>query len=80
MSWPRARSASSTECQYQPTSPAPWIKTNVATVSPPAAAIPDQSPATLWMRLTVGDGTDIPAVRRPERRVTPVVAEPDRCA
>src|SRR5919106_402762 len=32
-SWPRSRSAASTRCQYQPTSPAPWIKTYVAIVS-----------------------------------------------
>ena len=31
VSWPRARSSASTRCQYQPESPAPWIKTNVAT-------------------------------------------------
>src|SRR6266542_507091 len=29
VSWPRSRRSASTRCQYQPTSPAPWIRTNV---------------------------------------------------
>src|SRR4029453_10506322 len=30
---PRARNSASTRCQYQPTSPAPWIRANVAIVA-----------------------------------------------
>ena len=33
-SWPRWRSTRSTRCQYQPTSPAPWINANAAIQSP----------------------------------------------
>src|SRR5579859_8050484 len=71
VSWPRSRSSASTRCQYQPTSPAPWMKTNAALRPPSAAWIPGRDrhlpvppgeyPGAVpvsWV--TLGEGADIP--------------------
>src|SRR6266545_5955754 len=49
VSWPRSRRSASTRCQYQPTSPAPWIRTNVLIPRPPCVLqSPFRTPWPVW--------------------------------